>query len=116
MEISSERLVQIANEIVQAFYGKPTRRTRGKVDYLKLFQLLEIDEDGKYISDKLFKHEKTLEACEKEWTEQGKHWKMRIAKFDCRILYEDENWFIDNPIEDMTKREFDKYIQEHKDY
>jgi len=111
--ISPERLAEIANEIVVSFYGKPKKRHRGKVDYLKLFQLIELDENGGYISDKLFKHEKTLIECEKAWTEQGKHWKMRIARFDCDMLYHDEDWLNENPIEDMTEKQFRKYLENH---
>ena len=111
--IEQEKLCKIANEIVLAFYGKPKRRTRGKVDYLKLFQLIEIDENRKYITDKLFKHEKSLEACEREWTKQGKRWKMRIARFDCQMI-SDGDWLKDNPIEDMSEKEFRKYIEDHR--
>lgn len=113
-KISPEKLAEIANEIILAFYGKPKKRTRGKVDYLKLFQLIEIDENGKYKSDKLFKHEKNLEACEDEWTKQGKRWKMRIGHFDCQMLSEDENWLTEHPIDDMTEKQFKKYLNAHK--
>lgn len=113
MKHTPEELCEIANEIVTALYGKPVKRTRGKVDYLKLFQLIEIDENGKYLSDKLFKHEKNLQACEKAWTEQGKRWKMRIAKFDCDMLAADEDWLTENPIEDMTEKQFRKYVTDH---
>lgn len=107
-------LKKIAQEVSELFFGKPQRRTRGRIDYLKLFQLIELDENGKCISDKLFKHEKNLQKVEDAWSKQGKRWKMRIVRFDCQTLIEDTEWFKENPIEDMTEKYFRKYIEQHQ--
>ena len=119
--LSKERLAQIAQEIVLAVWGRPakTKATRrGKVDYLKLFQLIELESDAKTVKKDgqcpLFKHEKNLEACERKWTEQGKRWKMRICRFDCDILAEEGvKWLKDSDVRDMTDKEFLKYLNEH---
>lgn len=111
---TKEELAEIAKGIVLKIYGQPIKRTRGRIDYLKLYNLMEIGEDGKATKSLLFKHQKNLELTEKLWTEQGKRWKMRIDHYDCDMLYEDEDWLKEAPIEDMTEKEFRKYVKEHR--
>lgn len=111
---TKEELAEIAKGIVLKLYGQPIKRTRGRIDYLKLYNLMEIGEDGEVTKSLLFKHQKNLELTEKLWTEQGKRWKMRIDHYDCDMLYEDEDWLKEAPIEDMTEKEFHKYVKEHR--